>query len=173
MQVQDTKKRGSTGERFARLAGMGESVFHVGDLANLWGIRNPNTLHTTLSRYVRAGLLHRVHRGLYATKDSGEIHPYLLGIKALHAQAYVSCESVLFDHGVINQPPREITLVSHVSKRFAIGGVHYRSRKMAVARLLDSTGIEMKDGVRIATISRARDDMRYFYPKKYFDDTPR
>lgn len=161
--------RDSAGERLARLAMRGELVFHAGDLANLWGIDNKNTLYKTLSRYVAGGLIYRIHKGLYAVKKSNDINPLLLGIKAIHAPAYVSCELVLYQNGILNQPPQEITLVSQSSKHFLIAGVRYRSRKMRDEFLFNDAGVETKDGIRIASLSRAVADMLYFNPRKYFD----
>ena len=167
--VKNKNVRKSGGVRLSRIAAVGEVVFHAGDVANLWGISNKNTLHKTLSRYVADGLIHRVYRGLYAIKKTGEINPLLLGVKAIHAPAYVSCESVLYQEGVLNQPPREITLVSASSKHFSIGGTRYRSRKMRDEFLFNDAGIETKGDIRVASLSRAIADMRYFNPKKYFD----
>ena len=163
------KSRNSAGERFALLAGAGEQVFHTKDLANLWGIRNSHTLYMTLSRYVAAGLMFRVHKGLYSINHPSNIDPYLLGLKALHSPGYISCESVLFNEGVINQTPHEITLVSDLSKRFAVAGQHFRSRKLRNSFLFNEAGIVTKNSVRIATLPRAIADTLYFNPKKYFD----
>ena len=151
--------RGSGGERLARIAALGELVFHTSDLANLWGISNKNTLNKTLSRYVADGLIHRVYKGLYAIKKPGEIDPFLLGVK----------ESVLYKNGILNQLPQAVTLVSQFSRHFFIAGTQYRSRKMSDNFLFNDVGIEMKGGVRIASIPRAVADMLYFNPRKYFD----
>jgi len=35
-------------QRFAEIAKLGEVIFHTKDSANLWQIKNTNTLHTTL-----------------------------------------------------------------------------------------------------------------------------
>ena len=133
------------------------------------GITNKNTLNKTLSRYVADGLIYRVYKGLYAIKKPGEINPFLLGVKAIHAPAYVSCESVLYQNGILNQPPQMITIVSQFSRHFSIAGTHYRSRKMRDLFLFNDAGIEIKDGVRVASIPRAVADMLYFNPRKYFD----
>ena len=81
--------RKSAGERFSDLAAMGEQIFHADDLANIWNIRNKSTLHMTLARYASQGLIHRIHKGLYSIKNPKDIHPYLLGVKALHGPAYI------------------------------------------------------------------------------------
>ncbi len=156
-------------KRFSDIASMGESVFHLKDLANLWNIRNKNTLYKTLSRYVASGLIYRIYNGLYSVKKIKDLDPYLLGVKAMRGDAYVSCESVLFDQGIVNQPPREITLVGKISKRFHIGGQKFRSRKLRDDFLFNSSGIEVKNGARMASVERAVADMFYFSPKKYLD----
>ncbi len=167
--IKNKDLRTSGGERFSRIAALGEVVFHADDVANLWGIFNKNTLYKTLSRYVADGLIHRVYKGLYAIKKPNEIDPFLLGVKAIHAPAYVSCESVLYRLGILNQPPQEITLVSSFSKHFSIASTRYKSRKMRDEFLFNDAGIETKDGVRIASLPRAVADMLYFNPRKYFD----
>lgn len=163
------QSRESSGERFARLAAMGEQIFHADDLANLWNIRNASTLHMTLSRYVSQGLLFRIQNGLYSIKSPTQLHPHLIGLKALHGPAYISCETVLFDAGVINQPPQAIAIVSGVSRRFTLAGNDYRSRKLADSFLFNNAGIVVKHGIRIANVSRAVADTLYFNSKKHFD----
>lgn len=161
--------RGTAGERFVSISMRGEVVFHASDLANLWGIHNKNTLYKTLSRYVAGGLIYRIHKGLYSVKKVSDIDPLLLGVKAIHTPAYVSCESVLYQNGILNQPPQEIILVSQSSKHFSIAGIRYRSRKMRDEFLFNDAGVDIKDGVRIASLPRAVADMLYFNPRKYFD----
>ena len=161
--------RVSAGKRLSRITALGEVVFHAGDIANLWSITNKNTLYKTLSRYVKGGLIYRVYKGLYSVKKISEINKLLLGVKAIHAPAYVSCESVLYQKGILNQPPQEIAIVSQFSKHFSIMGINYRSRKMCDKFLFNDAGIETKNGVRIASLARAIADMLYFNPRKYFD----
>ena len=173
MKIKSNKKnirsRESSGERFSRLAAMGEQVFHADDLANLWDIRNASTLHLTLSRYVAQGFLYRVQKGLYSIKKPADLHPYVVGLKTLHGPAYISCETVLFDMGIISQPPRFISIVSGASRRFTLTGHDYRSRKLADAFLFNDAGVNTKDGARIADLPRAVADTLYFNPKKHFD----
>lgn len=163
------RSRESSGGRFSRLAALGEQILHAGDLANLWNIRNASTLHMTLSRYVAQGLLFRIQNGLYSTKKPTDLPPYLIGLKALHGPAYISCETVLFEAGVINQPPRAITIVSSVSRRFTLVGNDYHSRKLADGFLFNNAGVHAKEGIRIADLPRAVADTLYFNSKKHFD----
>ncbi len=165
----DPKQRDSAKNRFARLASLGEVIFHIDDLANIWNISNKHTLRVTLLRYVKAGNIKRIYRGLYSLNNISDLDPYLLGIKALHSPAYVSCESVLFDKGIINQPPQEITLISKFSKHISIESNKYRSRRLSPNFLFNDVGIEIVNGTRVASIERAVADIYYFNPKKYLD----
>ena len=171
-ELKDTRAsntRVSGADRFAQLATMGEVVFSVQDAATIWNVKNPQTLRMMLSRYVNRGLLYRVWRGLYSVIPPKKINPMFLGIKVLHRYAYVSCETALFDAGLINQRPTEITIISNVSRRFSLLGYHYRSRKMDDGALYSTSGITLQNGIRMATPERAKRDMNYFNSKKYYD----
>ncbi len=163
------KIRVSGADRFAELAVMGETIFTIQDVATIWKIKNRQTLRVLLARYVKRGLLNRIWRGLYSISSPKKIDPFILGIKALHRYAYISCETVLFNEGLINQRPTEITIVSDISKRFSLLGHQYRSRKINDKVLYDTTGIVCQNSVRIATLDRAKRDMDYFNPQKYYD----
>ena len=164
-----TVKNNTSLARFAQIAALGEEIFHVDDLANLWGIENANTLHTTLKRYVNRRLLFRVYRGFYAIKPIEKLDPYLLGIKALHNYAYVSTETVLVNAGVMQQALSQITLISSKSMHFSIGNNNYYSRQLTDRYLYQEIGIEQKGKIKIASIERAVADLLYFNPKAYFD----
>ncbi len=146
-------------------------LFHTKDLELIWGVENKNTLYKTVERFVKKGLLYRIYKGFYSLKPPDEIDPYLLGLKALRTFGYVSCETVLFDHGIIFQSPKKITLVSDRSASFKIEGLEYYVRKMKEEFLFNPAGVEEKrTGVFIASLERAVADMLYFNPKAYFDN---
>ena len=151
------------------LARMGETVFRTRDAARIWNIWNSNTLNMTLSRYLLRKNLFRVSKGLYSLKPLDEIDPFILGIKAVGDFAYITGETVLFNEGIINQPPREITMVSRQSKRFNVAGKQYRSRQLKDEFLFNDAGIVNIGGAYVATRARAIADTLYFNPKKYFD----
>lgn len=155
--------------RFAKLAGMGERVFHIADLASVWGISDRNTLYTTVKRYTRKGLLRRVQNGLYAIPSANPTNPFFMGIKAVHAYAYISAETILFREGVLSQKPVAIMLVGVVSKRFSIDGQAYRCRKMRDEFLYQPNGIESRGNLREASVTRAIADMLYYNPRAHFD----
>lgn len=147
-----------------------QKLFHTRDLALLWGIDNPNTLYTTVKRYVQKGILIPVQKGLYATVPVETLDPAVLGAAVLHTHAYVSCESVLAAEGVIFQAGEAITLVSSVSRRFSLAGHAYVVRKMADRLLFHDAGVERVHGVLMASLPRAVADMIYFNPHIHFDN---
>lgn len=165
----ENSKKGVYNDRFAKLARLGATLFHVGDLASLWQIHNAHNVHVTLKRYADRGLLIRVYRGLYALKPLEQIDPFLIGIKALHRFAYVSTETVLSDAGIIQQEMQSITLISSLSKKFSVGANHFVSRKLTDRFLYNECEIYEKRGIKKATVERAVADMLYFNSRAYFD----
>ena len=151
------------------MAKLNEEVFHVDDLAALWQIKDKNTLHTTLKRYNQQKLLFRIYRGLYSIKPINKVNPFLLGVKALHAYAYISAETVISISGIITQDIRSITLISNKSKRFNIGEYDFYSRKLSERFLYNPAGIEIVNGVKTASLERAIADLLYYNPKYFFD----
>ena len=147
-----------------------ERLFHIQDLALLWGIENRNTLRTTIKRFIKKGILIKIFRGLYSTIPVKEIDKFELGTALIHRYCYVSCETVLYLEGVINQVVYPITYVSSVSTKLQINGVVYIYRRAKPEILFDQNGIEQQDGYFIATKERAISDMNYFNPKYYMDN---
>lgn len=158
--------------RFAELARCGEIIFHTKDLANLWQINNANTLHTTIKRYIKQGLLFRIYKGFYSIKPLSQLDGVTLGIKAMHDYAYISTETVLEREGIILQVIPYITLVSNKSKRFTVGNNEYYSRQLKPQYLYNPHGIVLSP-YREATLSRAVADLLYFNPYASFDQEQR
>ena len=164
-----TVKINTAQDRFIKLVRMNELILHIEDLANIWKIKNKNTLHTTLKRYVKKSFLYHIYRGFYSLDVIDKIPPYLLGAKALHEYCYISTESVLIKNGIVQQKENYITFVSSKSKKFKIGDNYFYSRQMNDQYLFQDVGIIKKDGVNMATTERAVADLLYFNPSFYFD----
>ncbi len=164
-----TLKNNLPAQRIAILAHSGMPLWHSGEIGAAWNITNPNTLRTTLKRYNANKLLYRLHRGFYSTIPLEKLDLWLIGVRALQTYSYVSTETVLFNEGIINQPPGAITIISSVSKRFAINNNDFLVRKMRDDILYNASGIVIKDNIKIAEPERAVSDMLYYNPKKTFD----
>ncbi len=156
-------------QKIKKLLQDSRGLYHAQDLAVLWGIDNPNTLYTTIKRYVKRGFLNKIHKGFYSTVPLEKITPVYLGIVGLHRYAYVSTESILTKKGLIFQDVRYITLVSDVSKRFDIAGHKFLARQMKNDYLYNEAGIMVKNSIRFAVAERAVADMLYFNPDYHFD----
>lgn len=164
-----TSSSNISARRIALLAGTEQPLFHTGDLATLLGIRNRNTLRVTVHRLVRAGILHRIQRGILSILPPEKIDPVLLGIACLHRYAYLTTESVLRDEGFILQSVQAFTFVSGVSRRFDCAGHHFVSRRLHPRFLHHHEGIIQTGGIFRATLERAVADMLYFDPVYHFD----
>jgi len=149
-----------------------ETIFHTQDLAIIWKIANKNTLYTTIKRYCHKKALFSLQKGMYSSIEPEKLNPCLLGIKALHNYAYLSCETVLSQKGYINQLVNEITLISDQSLHLKIYKYHYRTRKLKDEFLYNPAGITEINGVKTATLERAIADLLYFNPQAHFDRQP-
>ncbi len=146
-----------------------QKLFHTQDLAILWGMSNKNTLYTTIKRYVKKRILIPIHKGFYSTGVIDEIDPIRLGVGYLHSFAYLSCESILSQQGIIFQQSDYITLVSNKYIKFTLLDKHYFVRKLDQKYLLNPAGIMMENGVYKANIDRAAADLLYFNPQSHLD----
>jgi predicted transcriptional regulator of viral defense system len=156
--------------RFLSIAKLGISVFHVDDLARIWGINNRNTLRTTLKRYVESGLMYRLYRGLYSIKPVSELDPLLLGAQAINDYCYLSAETILAKQGIIFQQLDYYTFVGGKTKRIKIGDYKYYCRQLKDKFLYNDIGVDKTGKYNIATLERAVADILYFNPKYHFDN---
>jgi len=153
-----------------RLLQQENQLFHTQDLALLWNITNRNTLYTQIKRYVKSGILRRIHKGFYSTVPLEKLDPVYLGIRYLHDYAYLSGEFVLAKHGVIFQHSDYITLISSASTKFSINNNQYWVRSLKQEFLYKTIGIIKHQYYYEATVERAMADLLYYLPKKHFDN---
>jgi predicted transcriptional regulator of viral defense system len=145
-------------------------LFHTSDLALLWKIDNKNTLYTTIKRYIKKGILISIHKGFYSTVPISQIDSHKIIQGYLHGYCYISCETVLFNHGVIFQKGDYITVVGDVSKKIVLENQSYFVRKLKDIYLYHDRGIDNIDGTAVASLERAVADMLYFNQKYFLDN---
>lgn len=157
--------------RFLIIAKTKEQIFHIDDLARIWGITNRRNLAVTLCRYVATGLIYRIYRGLYSLKKVVELDPVELGFKVLNDYSYLSAETVLAKHGLIFQQVNYFTFIGRKTKRFQIGANKYYCRQLKESSLYNDTGV-IKNGRSFneASLERAVADILYFNPHYHFDN---
>ena len=147
-----------------------EKLFHTQDLALLWGVENRNTLHVTISRYIRRGILIKVFKGFYSLVDLKHIEREKLGSKIINRYSYISCQTIFEWYGVINQVIYPMVFMSSISKTVFLNDVFYFIYKQLKPKFLSNhEGVEIKEGYNIATLERAVADILYLNPKFYFD----
>ena len=156
--------------RFLSIAKLGIPVFHVDDLARIWGINNRNTLLTSLKRYVESGLIYRIYRGLYSIRPTIELDPVLLGARAINSYCYLSGETILAKEGIIFQQLNSFMFVGKKTKRFKIGDYEYYCRQLKDKFLYNDIGVDKTGKFNLATPERAVADILYFNPKYHFDN---
>ena len=147
-----------------------QKLFHTSDLRVLWNISNQNTLHKTVARLVKKGVLISIQKGFYSMVPLNQLDPVEIGFRAINHFCYLSTESVLSRNGIINQSPVKISFVSSSPANFIINGSYYLVRQLRPQSLNNSIGITQNDrGVFTATTERAIADMLYFQPNYQFD----
>lgn len=147
-----------------------QKLFHTADLAVLWNISNKNTLYTTIKRYIQKSILIPIHKGFYATVPLDQLHPVRIGQGFLHTYAYLSCEMILVQAGIIFQDIPYFTLMSDKSKTFSVGTYTFKVRTIKPAILYNNYGVEYQHGGWVASTARAVADMLYINPHVHFDN---
>src|SRR3989338_2211596 len=90
-----------------------KTVFSTKDVALLWGEEKERTVSGRLYKYVKAGKLVKVHRGIYA-KDKNYNHFELAN--RIYTPSYISFETVLTRTGVNFQYYENIFVASYVTR---------------------------------------------------------
>ena len=118
-----------------------------------------NTLQKSLERYVKNGLLTRLQKDVYVPTDRLDSADFLEIASQLYLPNYLSLESVLFRHGVINQP--------------VFGGTFVTTRKTKLIKLKNQDfffsqikpdlwwGFKAENGMFVAELEKAIVDMLY------------
>ena len=154
------------GEYLGVLLRSPKTVFTTKDIALLWGESAENAIRVRLSKYVKAGKLIRVHRGVYV-KDKN-YDRFELATR-IYTPAYVSFETVLTRSGVNFQYYGNIFVASYVSRELTIGEQNISFVRMKRDVLINAAGIDQRGEYSIATKERAFLD-RIAVSKEYHFD---
>lgn len=142
------------------------TVFTFREISLLYpDISYPN-LRRRLNYYQTKGNLIKLRRGIYA-KDNFDAFE-LAG--KIFTPSYISLETVLFNEGVIFQPPRVISVVSYLTRLVKSKNIAIQFRKIKKETLFNREGVEEKDGYFIASKERAFLDTVFLYKDFYFDN---
>jgi len=143
------------------------TVFSTKEIALFWTESDTELVKMRVYRYVKAGKLYPIRKGLYA-KDKN-YNKYELAIK-IYTPSYVSFETVLGKAGVTFQHYGQIFVVSYLTREITADGQTYSYRKIKESVLTNNAGIEHKDNYSIAIPERAFLDVVYLNKDYHFDN---
>lgn len=143
------------------------TVFTFKDLALIWGETDANLAKKRIYRYVKAGQLHAIRRGIYA-KDKN--YDRLELANKIFSPAYISFETVLIQEGVIFQHYDQIFMASYLTREISCDGGVYVFRRLKDTVLVNSLGLEIKANYSMASKERAFMDTLYLNPSYHFDN---
>jgi predicted transcriptional regulator of viral defense system len=144
-----------------------QTIFSTKDAALLWGEDNAQTVSGRLHKYIKAGKLVPVHRGIYA-KDK-KYNP-LEAATRIYTPSYISFETVLTRNGINFQYYKNIFVATYVTREVGVDGNRISFVRMKDYVLSDMTGIEHIEGVAMATKERAFLDRIYVSKDYHFDN---
>jgi len=143
------------------------TIFTIKDVALLWGESDVNFVRKKIYRFVKAGKLYSVRRGIYAKDRNYE--KYELATK-IFTPSYVSFETVLAKAGVIFQFYSQVFVASYLTRELTIDGQTYSLKKIKDTILTNRAGIEAKENYFIASPERAFLDVVYLNKDYHFDN---
>ena len=144
-----------------------KTVFSTKDVALLWAEERELKVSGRLNKYVKAGKLIRVHRGLYAKDNNYE--KLELATK-IYTPSYISFETVLAKAGVIFQFYGQIFVASYVKREIVVDEQIYSYKRIRDSILTNRVGVEAKDDYHIASPERAFLDIVYLSKDYHFDN---
>ncbi|MBU4284894.1 hypothetical protein KKF60_01655 [Patescibacteria group bacterium] len=143
------------------------TVFTSKDIALIWKESNPIALKKKIHRYIKAGKIYSIRRGLYV-KDKN-YNKFELATK-IFTPSYISFETVLAKAGFIFQFYGQIFITSYLSREIVVDGQTYIFKKIKDSILTNKTGIEINENYYIASPERAFLDILYLHKDYYFDN---
>lgn len=144
-----------------------KTIFSTKDVALLWGEEQEQKVALRLNKYVRAGKLVRIRRGIYA-KDKN-YNRFELATR-IYTPSYISFETVLTRAGINFQFYGNIFVASYVTRDIEAGDQKISFIRMKDYVLSNTAGIEHQDGIATATKERAFLDRIYISKDYHFDN---
>ena len=142
------------------------TIFSTKDVALMWGVEAENTVRVRLNSYVKSGKLIRIYRGIYA-KDKN-YNRFELATR-IYTPSYISFETVLTREELIFNTT-VIFVATYVTRDIEVADQRISFVRMKDYVLSNTTGIEHKNGIAMATKERAFLDRIYISKDYHFDN---
>ncbi len=154
-------------DRLSVLLRSENTVFTFKELSLIWKETDARLVKKYAYRYVKAGKLYPIRKGIYAKdKDYDRLE---LAVK-IYTPSYVSLETILAREGVVFQHYDQIFVVSYLSRELSCDGQTYVFRRIKEPILTNSLGLETKDNYYFASKERAFLDTIYLNKNYHFDN---
>jgi len=139
------------------LQNINKPFYTIADLEKVTGLQR-NSLYVSLKRWVTGGIIERVAQGIYLPMGSA------ISMETLAAQLYfpnyLSFESALAGHGILNLIPYTMTFATpRKTKKYLLRKQEVEFRQITLDLFF---GFEMKSGIYIASPEKAFLDEIYF-----------
>jgi hypothetical protein len=144
-----------------------KTIFTFKDLVLLWGEPDVSFVKKKIHRYVKAGKMNALRKGIYS-KDKN-YDKYELATR-IYTPSYVSLETVLGAAGITFQLYSQIFVVSYTTREIECDGQKYSYRKIKDAILTNQAGVESRGNYNIASPERAFLDVIYLNKDYHFDN---
>ena len=144
------------------------TIFNVTDLGLLLAISDSRYLKTVIYRLTKSGILKRLAKGIYTTKQDWDA---LELANKLRTPSYISFETVLSRNNIVFQDyANQITSAYTNTVQKQVDDKNYSYYKLNPELLTNPAGLELQNGITVATPERAVCDRLYLTPKYYFDN---
>ncbi|KKU82774.1 MAG: hypothetical protein UY09_C0005G0006 [Parcubacteria group bacterium GW2011_GWA2_47_8] len=143
------------------------TIFTTKDVSLLWEEDDVDFVRKKLYRYMKAGKLYSIRKGIYAKDTNYE--RYELATK-IFTPSYISFETVLAKAGVVFQFYSQIFVASYLARELIIDDQAYSYRRIKDAILTNRKGIEVADNFFVASPERAFLDVVYLNKDYHFDN---
>jgi len=160
-------KKPTKGEYLEVLLRSPKTVFSTKDAALFWCEEKESTISQRLNKYVKAGKLIRVRRGIYV-KDKN-YNRFELATR-IYTPSYIGFETVLTRAGINFQYYSNIFVASYVTREIEVDGYKISFIRMKDYVLSNTAGIKHADGIATATEERAFLDRIYISKDYHFDN---
>jgi predicted transcriptional regulator of viral defense system len=148
-------------ERINRFAPDLGGVFSFADLWNLIGLKSSDRTAKVLNRLVREGVLFKIRRGVYVTKE-----PDLWVLASrLKENSCISMDSVLAKNGLIGTVPAKSVSVAYPGNTQTVQTAFGRLRYFKIKKELIFGTVKSPNGVVTADSEKATIDLLYYYSK--------
>lgn len=144
-----------------------KTVFTFKDIILFWRESDVNFVKKKIYRYVKAGKMNSVRKGIYSKDQNYD--KYELATK-IYTPSYVSMETVLGAAGITFQLYGQIFVVSYTTKEIECDGQKYSYSKIKDTILTNQSGIESRENYNIASPERAFLDVIYLHKDYHFDN---